>query len=171
MRGRLQELQFWKVDAELRDGGLIMSAVRWCALWSIMLLGYILSGCVVVPPHDGLAHVRVDDVVKRIKCDIARAVLEKSNKRSADGIYPFAFLTSWAAKVHLTIVVDDTTSINPGATLIHTLPPVGSTSQNFNLGIGAGITTEAVRQEDMEFLMSLSDMVKEFKESGERRII
>ena len=141
-----------------------MSAVRWCALWSIMLLGYILSGCVVVPPHDGLAHVRVDDVVKRIKCDIARAVLEKSNKRSADGIYPFAFLTSWAAKVHLTIVVDDTTSINPGATLIHTLPPVGSTSQNFNLGIGAGITTEAVRQEDMEFLMSLSDMVKEFKD-------
>jgi hypothetical protein len=135
-----------------------------------MSLGYALSGCVVVPPHDGLARVRVDDVVKRIKCDIATAILEKSNERSADGKYPFAFLTTWAAKLHLTVIVDDTAAVNPGATFIRTLPTVKSTSQSFNLGVGAGITTEAVRQEDMEFLISFSDMVKEFSNPKKREL-
>ena len=125
---------------------------------------FMLSGCVVVPPQDGLARVRVDDVMKRVKCDIAKAVLLKTNQKSSDGKYPFAFLTGWAAKVHLTIVVDDTSSVNPGATFIHVLPSAGSTSQSYSTGVGAGLTAEAVRQEDYEYLLSFSDLEKEFKD-------
>lgn len=130
----------------------------------VFLLGIVLAGCVVTPPHDGLARVHVDDVVKRVKCDIGKAVFSKVRVRSPDGQYPFAFLQGWAAKLHLTIIVDDTASINPGATLVHALPSVGSTSQSYSTGIGVGVTTEAVRQEDIEFLMSFSDMNKDFND-------
>ena len=122
-----------------------------------------LAGCAVTPPHDGLARVRVDDVVKRVKCDIGKAVLAKLGQRAPNGEYPFAFLQGWAAKLHLTIIVDDTASLNPGATLVRALPTVHSISQSFSLGIGGGATTEAVRQEDIEFLLSFSDMYKEFR--------
>jgi hypothetical protein len=126
------------------------------------LLTCLFTGCAVVPQHDGLARVQVDEVVKRVKCDIARAVLLKTNQQSADGKFPFAFLSGWAAKLHFTIVVDDTASLNPGATLIHPLPSVGSTSQSYSTGLGVGLQSEAVRQEDYEYLMSFSDMAKEF---------
>ena len=38
-----------------------------------------------------------------------------------------------------------------------------SGGQSFSLGLGAGVTTEAVRQEDIEVLFSFSDMIKDFK--------
>jgi hypothetical protein len=132
----------------------------WAA--SACLLVLLAFGCVAVPPRDGLARVHVEDVVKRVKCDIAKAVLLKANRPSPDGKYPFAFLRGWAAKLHLTIIVDDQASINPGATLITPLPSVQSVSQSYSTGIGVGLTTEAVRTEDLEFLMSFSDLEKEF---------
>jgi hypothetical protein len=46
----------------------------------------VFSSCAVVPPHDGMARVRVDDVVKRVKCDIATAVLEKTNVAPMENI-------------------------------------------------------------------------------------
>ena len=55
--------------------------------WRIAAGAYLLlllGGCVVVPPHDGLARIRVDDVVKRVKCDIAIAVLNKTNVRERE---------------------------------------------------------------------------------------
>lgn len=139
-----------------------MKSIVWLATACIALLGTGLVGCVVTPSHDGLARVRVDDVVKRVRCDIRDAVFSKIAQKTTDGRYPYAFLQGWAAKVHFTIIVDDTSSINPGATLIHVLPSVGSSSQNYSTGIGVGVTTEAVRQEDIEFLMSFSDMNKDF---------
>jgi len=132
---------------------------------AVSFLGYVSAACVATPPHDGLARVHVDDVVKRVKCDIAHAVLLKTNQRSRDGKHhPFGFLTGWAAKLHLTIAVDDTASINPGATIIRALPSVGSTAQSYSTGIGVGVSTEAVRTEDIEFLMSFSDLKNEFSE-------
>jgi hypothetical protein len=122
-----------------------------------------------VPPRDGLARVRVGDVVKRVKCDIAEVIFNKALERTPDGKYPFLFLKEWAAKIHLTIIVDDTVSLNPGATVTNPLDKtvatnlIPATVETFSLGIGAGISTEAIRQEDIEFLVSFSDMNKEFQ--------
>jgi hypothetical protein len=129
----------------------------------------LLSGCIAVPPHDGLARVHVNDVIKRVKCDIAETVLRKAMERTPDGRTPFVFLANWAAKVHLTIIVDDTASLNPGATAIEALPAVGGVSQSFSMGIGAGGITEAVRQEDIEFLFSFPDVIAEFSDAAKRR--
>jgi hypothetical protein len=132
----------------------------------------ILASCVAaIPPRDGLAQVHVDQVIKRIKCDIARAVINKTNQKSLDGKhYPYTFLLDWAAKLHFTISVDNTGSINPGATVINPIPAVGSVTQSRSVGIGAGLQSEAVRQEDYEYLMSFSDMKDEFKKPGKGKL-
>lgn len=125
----------------------------------------LFSGSCVVPPRDGLAQVRVDDVMRLIKCEMARAVFAKTRERSADGKdYPFTFLLQWAVKLHLTIAVDDQASINPGATLISPLPAVGSVGQQRSVGLGVGLQSQAVRQEDYEYLMSFAELQKEFSD-------
>jgi hypothetical protein len=129
----------------------------------------LLYGCVNIPPHDGLARVNVNDVIKRVKCDIAEVVLRKAMERTPDGRTPFVFLANWAAKVHRTIAVDDMASLNPGATVAEALPVVGGVSQSFSMAIGSGGTTEAVRQEDIEFLFSFTDMITEFSDPAKRR--
>ena len=96
-------------------------------------------------------------MVKRIKCDLAEVVFRKAQEETPDGRTPFVFLKNWAAKIHLTIAVDDTVSVNHGATLINPLDKTVATRlipETFSFGLGAGISTEAVRTEDVEFLMS-----------------
>jgi hypothetical protein len=67
----------------------------------------MLPGCTVIPSRDGLAQVRVDYVVARIKCEFTQAILEKAATKLPDGRQPFAFLYDWAAKLHFTVIVDD----------------------------------------------------------------
>jgi hypothetical protein len=144
---------------------------------ALVALGAALVGCVVVPPRDGLARVRVGDVVKRIKCDLAETIFNKAYEKTPDGRTPFVFLANWAAKIHLTIAVDDTVSFSPGATVTHPLDKtvattlIPATVETFSLGVGAGISTEAVRQEDVEFLVSFSDMIKEFNDPLRRELL
>jgi hypothetical protein len=132
-------------------------------------------GCVVVPPRDGLARVHVGDVIKRVKCDLAEVIFEKVQERTPDG-RPFLFLTQWAAKIHLTIIVDDLVSVNPGATVTNPLdktvatPLIPATVETFGVGIGAGLSTEAIRTEDVEFLFSFSDMIQEFQKPSKRAL-
>lgn len=118
----------------------------------------MLPSCTVVPAHDGMAQVRADHVVARVKCDLATVILEKAKEKRPDGSTPYAFLFDWAAKLHFTVIVDDQASLNPGATVLHALHPAGTVAQTFSLGVGAGVTTQAVRQEDYEYLMSFRDL-------------
>lgn len=71
-------------------------------------------------------------------------------------------MKDWAAKLHFTIAIDDTASLNPGATFVHALAPAGSAAQSFTLRVGAGASTEAVHQEDYEYLISFTDLTAEF---------
>jgi hypothetical protein len=131
----------------------------------------LCSGSCVVPPRDGLAQVRVDQVMKLIKCEMVYAVLDKTNQQSEDKkSYPFTFLLQWAVKLHLTVAVDDTGSINPGATLISPLPAVGSVGQQRSVGLGVGFTSEAVRQEEYEYLISFADLEVEFKDRSRAKL-
>ena len=150
---------------------MAIDRVNWSALFgalALVALGLSLAECVVVPPRDGLARVHVGDVVRRIKCEIAQTVFNKAKEKTPDGRTPFVFLANWAAKIHLTIAVDDTVGFTPGATITHPLDKtvttllIPATVETFSLGIGAGISTEAIRTEDVEFLVSFSEMIKEF---------
>lgn len=113
----------------------------------------MVSGCVKVPASDGLVDVAVDEIVRRLKCELLDAV---DKKRTEDP--RFVFLTQWSAKVHLTLVVDDQVSVNPGATFIEPLKVAGTSR---SLAIGAGLTTQAVRTEDIEFFMSFPEAFRD----------
>lgn len=141
-------------------------------LLGIALIGQ--CGCTSVPRHDGLANVHVSDVVKRVKCDIQNAVLNAANYRDENGKAPLLFLTEWAAKVHMTIAVDDTAAITPGVTYSDPLDkPVATrlipaTTEFFTFGVGGGFTTEAIRTEDIEFLFSIKEVESDFTDDKRR---
>lgn len=118
-----------------------------------VLAGVLLQGCVRTPPSDGMANVPVHEVVRRLKCELVDAI---DQKRKEDD--RFRFLTQWAAKVHLTLVVDDMASINPGVTFIEPLS-IANTSRS--LAVGAGLSTQAIRTEDIEFFLSFPEVLKE----------
>src|ERR1700691_696326 len=96
----------------------------------LVLLLPLLAECAPVPRMDGAANVSVDDVAKRVKCDVWKVVWAKLNEPPFDKHHNnrYSFLKSWGAKVHLTLAVDNTGSLNPGATLIRPLPASQSTS-------------------------------------------
>jgi hypothetical protein len=85
---------------------------------------------------------------------------------------PYLFLQDWAAKMHFTIAVDNTATLSPGFTYTSPLDKtvatrlIPATTELFTLGVGAGLTTEAVRTEDVEFLISFSDLKKEFQDES-----
>jgi len=119
-----------------------------------------LVSCVQIPRRDGIAAADVNAIIRRIKCDLNKIVIEKAYKTFEHEVrperrQPFLFLRSWAAKVHLTVAIDDSIQINPGASYTAPLHTVGET---FTLGIGGNATTQAIRQEDVEFLMSFKDI-------------
>lgn len=146
--------------------GVIMGRLwgRFLTVCWFGVLSIINTECTQIPPFDGVANVPVSSVVGRIKCDLAIAIRDKLLEPDPNNRYKrterFDFLKQWSAKVHLTIVVDDTFALTPGATvnapLHNSYPNVGPSSlggtsiaaisQSFSLGFGAGYTTEAVRQ-------------------------
>lgn len=136
------------------------------ALVSIVI-ACAVTGCVQVPKRDGIAAVDVNAVVKRIKCDLNRAVLDKAytlfpEEKLPERRQPFLFLRSWAAKIRLTVAIDDSFQFNPGASYTQPLRTVNNAAQTFTIGAGGGLTTQAIRQEDIEFLMSFRDLDAEY---------
>jgi hypothetical protein len=120
---------------------------RFIRMVSAAILAIFATACVVIPEMDGAANVSLNDVAWRVKCDIwkyvARKILFPSDKHFKKA-NPYSFLADWGARVHLTLAVDNTGALNPGATLIQPLPM----SQSRSFGIGAGISTEAVSTTD-----------------------
>ncbi len=105
----------------------------------------IMCSCVKVPKNEGASDVRFNEVVKRVKCDLVEALKHKATSDSR-----FNFLTQWAAKVHMTLTVDDTATVNPGVSVIQPLAVAGTT---FTFGAGGSFSGQAVRQEDYEFFL------------------
>lgn len=111
------------------------------------IAAFCLGACTVVPRNVGPANVRFDQVVRRVKCDLLGAVYRKAEQDPTR----FGFLTQWAAKVHMTLTVDDQASINPGLTVTDPLAVAGT---SFSLGVGGTLTGQAQRIEDYEFFLA-----------------
>lgn len=134
-----------------------------------------LGGCVQVPSFDGPAGVPVSAVVARLKCEIRRVAWLKSEDPR------YEFLKHWAAKVHLTVAVDDAVGLNPGATITEPLhnayavaagpttlagTTIASVPQSFGVGLGGGLNSEVVRQEDLEFFLSFAELSDDSRTSA-----
>jgi hypothetical protein len=117
------------------------------------------SGCTVVPPLKEDA-VAVSAIVERVKCELAFAVPEPQPP------YPtgrYQWMADWTAKVDLTLITNDQAAVTPGVSLIHPIPTavvplVGNVSRSFTFGLGAGLTTNAIRNETMSFTLSMAEL-------------
>jgi hypothetical protein len=81
--------------------------------------------------------VSINEIVKRVKCEVWVSIEDRPEK-----IYPW--FNKWTVQADLTLTVNDSSSINPGATFIEPLA-VATTSRS--LGVGGGLTNTAFRTE------------------------
>jgi hypothetical protein len=128
---------------------------------------------VVDRPDGGLDATGV--LEKRIKetvyCDLKKAVIAATERlrSSRDGKVIDALPDSWGVQMTINLQVDETGALNPGATLIQTLPtevlsfpnrvPV-SAPQSFNLGFGGTLSSQATRIDKYSFYYSVGDLKK-----------
>ena len=126
-----------------------------------ILLAFMTAGCATVPPlhEDAIA---ISEIVQRVKCEIAYAVPEP---RGPWPTGPYQWMRSWTAKVDLTLITNEQSSITPSASFIRplnpqTLPGVGTFARNFTFGIAGGVSTTAVRTELLSFSVSLAELRK-----------
>jgi len=145
------------------------------------------AGCSTVPPLSDVTNnapfgtrISVDDVVKRVKCELADALRHRMEEPS------FRWIESWTAKADLTLQVNESGSITPSVTFIeplHNAYPLGSgpssvsfpagnpgnsvgaASQNFNFGVGAVYSGQVFRTETVSFALSLREL-KQWRENG-----
>ena len=128
------------------------------------LIAFGASDCVRVPPADPNASgPNIDKIVRRVKCDLVSAVgsfLEDEK---------YTWLQTWTAQASLTFIVNDASTLTPGASFIQpltteTLPlRVTNAARSWNLGVGAGFNTTASRNETVTFSMSLREIKNEHR--------
>ncbi len=124
--------------------------------------------------------ISIDDVVERVKCELADAVRQKMDETK------LKWLESWTAKADLTLQVNETGSITPNVAYVQPLhnaydlgtgpssvafpsgapgTTAGAISQNFTLGVGATFSGQVFRTETVSFSLSLSEL-KAWREKG-----
>lgn len=137
------------------------------------MCGVSLVGCGFVVPHlNPIAGsqpdpknphaISINEVVKRVKCEIWYSIEDRPEKR-----YPW--FNKWVVQADLTLTVNDSSSINPGAMFIEPLRAktianrVTSASQTVSLGLGAGDMNTAFRTEIVSFSISVAELRKQFE--------
>ncbi len=135
----------------------------------IAALGAVLStlglaNCVRVPAQDYLAKgPKVDEIVRRVKCDLYAAVEDRLNAP-----YGYEWLHSWTAQASLNLIVNDQSQLTPGVTFTEplraaTIPlKVANVAQSANLGLGAQANNTATRNETITFTVSMDELVDQF---------
>jgi hypothetical protein len=129
----------------------------------IVMVGLIeiwMSGCVRVPEADPVAGgPSIDQVVRRVKCDLVRAIEPALEDKK------YAWLQSWVAQASLTFIINNAETLTPGATFIQpltteTLPlrVLMPAARSWNFGLGAGLNTTASRNETVTFSVSLQEI-------------
>jgi hypothetical protein len=124
----------------------------------------VLANCVRVPGVDDLAQPpQVEEIVRRIKCDIYQAVADRLRQP-----YGYEWLHAWTVQANLNLIVNDVSAVSPGAVITEplqavTIPQkVTNFGQSFNVGLGAGANNTATRNETITFTVSLEELVAQF---------
>lgn len=140
---------------------------RASAVFAAILFSSFVVGCVQVPSMDTpTASVPMSAVVARVKCEIADAFKDRLDE--------YKWIQKWTVQADLNLIVNDQSAINPGAVLTQpltseTLPLRGTFPRNFNLGVGAGVSTTAMRSEIVSFSMSLHEVQEEMSKFRQSR--
>jgi hypothetical protein len=135
--------------------------LRVAAFLSAAALIKTFTGCTAVPSLETGSPVAVSQIVQRVKCELAYAV-EPYLKKSQQ----YDWLQRWTAGVDLNLVVTDQAGLSPGASFVNPLPQqvlknIGTFSQNFTFGVGAGVSTTATRNETISFAVSLKELERQ----------
>jgi hypothetical protein len=136
---------------------------RLCVCIFLTTMASALSACVQTPPLHSIPNsdnpdprypgsISINEVVKRVKCEIRDAVANRPENR-------YKWFDKWTVQADLTLAVNDSSGVSPGAVFTQPLKPVTNT---FALGLGAGATTTAARTEIVSFSMSVKEIRKEF---------
>jgi hypothetical protein len=118
----------------------------------------ILSGCSLTPEiQRETASVPISEIVERVKCEIWLATTEEI----ADP--HFAFLSNWDATVDLTLIINDQSGLNPGVSIVDPLKSItlankGTFNQSFTLGLGGGVTGQAILTDTVSFSLALKEL-------------
>jgi hypothetical protein len=139
------------------------------ALAALLLLS-LTEACVRLPtPDDAAKGPQVDDVVKRVKCDLYEAFREPMTAPQG-----YEWLHTWTAQANLNLIVTDLSQIAPGATFADPLKAVTvplvvtNFSQSFNFGIGGQLNNTATRNETITFTVSLDELQKQYAAGSDK---
>jgi len=149
----------------------------------ILTASYALAGCgVQVPTLEPLASSQLEvgqvvtKIANQIGCEIGIAVSKIHTRyKSPELAREIAWLDNWAAKVTLTITVEEKTILAPGISL-KTLFPTASTfsgagavasQQFFSFGIGGQFSTGATRTETVGYFVSLGALRRRVEKGRE----
>jgi hypothetical protein len=147
----------------------------------VFLCVFVVGGCgLVLPDLNPIAgsqpdpknpySISINEVVKRVKCEIWDAIKDRPEKE-----YPW--FNKWVVQADLTLTVNDSSSLNPGATFIQPLTTasiplrVTNMARSASLGVGGGDTNTAFRTEIVSFSMSIPELRKEFEKPTPEMIV
>jgi hypothetical protein len=144
-----------------------MRTLWWSPIFPVFLtiaIGSGVSSCIRVPDADQIASPpSIEQIVARVKCDLESAV----SPYLLDRDMRYEWFKSWTAQANLNFIVNDQIGLTPGATFTQPLTTasislrVTNAARSWNLGVGAGLTTTASRNETVTFSMSLRDLSDE----------
>jgi hypothetical protein len=145
----------------------------------VLFFGFgALSACVRPPDLQPIANssatdqktspgsISINEVVKRVKCEIRDAIASRFGKR-------YAWFNKWTITADLSLTVNDNSQISPGLVLNHqfltgAIPQrVSNFSQSASLGLGGQASTTAARTEIVSFSTSVKEIKEEFFDKGE----
>jgi hypothetical protein len=143
-----------------------------------------VAGCgVQVPTIEPLARSQaevgfiVNKIANHIGCEIGYAMLGIHSRYRRSGLADrIKWLDNWAAKITLTIQVEEKTALAPGISF-RTLFPNATTTfgsqtittgQFFSFGVGGQFSTGAIRIEKVGYLVPLGGLAKRVREGEER---
>lgn len=135
--------------------------MRGYSVFAVTMASITVIGCNTVPPLEhATSGIPVEAIVDRVKCEIA----DSFDMRTNDPY--FQWMSSWGAKVDLTLMANDQGGITPIGAYIDPLPNgtahVGSSAlvfpQQFSLGAGATYNAQALRTETISFSLSLAEI-------------
>lgn len=145
-----------------------------------VLAAFSLAGCgltvpQISPPGDGPESnaLLVQSVSTHVHCELRNAVFYAyNNLKSQQNI---EWLRDWAAKITLTINVDEKSGFNPGVSLTKFFPSFSKTLSNgevitggrtFDLGFGASLSSTASREQEITWFVVFKDLFEEEKFSN-----